>query len=166
MRRFVIVVVAVLMASAPAFAFAQKVTAQRKALVDAQGVLRSHGFVVFSPASGDTVLNVPEDFSLEPGHWKWTGTPEVAWAAVTPPEPTHVKIRRFEPMLRDAFADKKRYNAFLTKYPRLLWALRDGDLAEVQDLLVDARTAADLTPAEYAAIKAAAATAKLGLTLP
>ena len=135
----------------------------RHALVGPDGVLLGHGFVTFRPNSGETVLNVTEDFALDLGRWKWTGT---VWESFTPPEPVHVKIRRFEPMLRDAFANTKRYNALLTKYPRLLWALRDGDLAEVQDLILDARTAADLTPAEYAAIKAAAATAKLGLTLP
>lgn len=44
----------------------------KSAFVDAQGVLKCWGFVE-SNESGDTRLDVAEDFALEPRKWRWDG---------------------------------------------------------------------------------------------
>jgi hypothetical protein len=55
----------------------------RKALVrEADGLLLAHGFVTFTPAAGETVRDVPDDFNERPRERRWTGS---AWANYTPP---------------------------------------------------------------------------------
>jgi hypothetical protein len=58
----------------------------RKALVrEADGLLLGHGFVTYTPAPGETVRDVPDDFNETPRLRRWTGT---AWADYTPPPKT------------------------------------------------------------------------------
>lgn len=56
----------------------------RNAFVDpVTMVLKSHGYVLTNE-SGDLIINVPEDFTLEPGKWKWDG---MQFTPFTPPPP-------------------------------------------------------------------------------
>lgn len=58
----------------------------RKALIEiATGRLLEHGFVDYEPTEGQTVMDVPEDFSQQPGATKFDGK---NWAPYTPPPPT------------------------------------------------------------------------------
>jgi hypothetical protein len=50
----------------------------------ATGVLKAHGFVARNEAA-DIAQEEPDDFSLEPGRWRWDGT---QWVPFTPPVPT------------------------------------------------------------------------------
>jgi hypothetical protein len=56
---------------------------KRKALVSCGGVLVAHGFTEFTPEVGEQILDVAEDFDLEPGKWRWDGE---AWASYEPPD--------------------------------------------------------------------------------
>jgi len=61
----------------------------RNAFIDAQGVLKAHGFVTFN--GGDqTPLAVPDDFALEPNRWRWDGA---AFVPFVPP-PTQAELDR------------------------------------------------------------------------
>jgi hypothetical protein len=72
----------------------------------------------------------------------------------------------FEGALKTIFADPATINTLMKKYPLFLWSLRDRNWAHVQQLLVGAKVAADLTQAQYDAIKAAAADKSIPVTLP
>jgi hypothetical protein len=55
----------------------------RKALVrEGDGLLLSHGFVTYTPAPGESVRDVPEEFNETPLARRWTGS---GWADYTPP---------------------------------------------------------------------------------
>jgi hypothetical protein len=56
----------------------------RRAFLDpTTGVLKGHGYMA-ALDPGDQVLDVPDDFALEPGRWRWDGT---KWVPFTPPPP-------------------------------------------------------------------------------
>jgi hypothetical protein len=56
----------------------------RRAFIDPQtGRLKAHGYVA-SNEPGDVALDVPDDFALDPGRWRWDGT---QWVPFTPPPP-------------------------------------------------------------------------------
>lgn len=63
--------------------------AQRHAFLDAAGVLMAHGFVETNEP-GQTRLAVAEEFNLEPGRWRWTGS---AWVPQTPPPTREQRLR-------------------------------------------------------------------------
>jgi len=65
----------------------------RKALYDAAGILRSHGFVDFQPGPGELVRNVPEDYANQPGRWRWDGMGDVP--VTPPPSPREVNLTAF-----------------------------------------------------------------------
>ena len=66
--------------------------AERRAFVDpSTGALKAYGFVTRNEP-GDVAVAVPDDFSLTPGRWRWTGA---AWVPYAPPPapPTPQAIR-------------------------------------------------------------------------
>jgi hypothetical protein len=57
----------------------------RRAFIDpATGLLKGHGYMA-ALDPGDRVLDVPDDFALDPARWRWDGT---QWVAVAPPAPS------------------------------------------------------------------------------
>jgi len=57
-------------------------------------------------------------------------------------------------------------NTLMVAYPAFLPALQQGQWADLQALIIDANTRAILTPAQYSAIKTAAAANNIPVTLP
>lgn len=75
--------------------------------------------------------------------------------------------RGFEGALKAIFAsDPATLNRLLVKYPLFLWSLRDENWPYVQQMILAAKTAADITQAQYDAIKAWAAAAHIPVVLP
>jgi hypothetical protein len=72
----------------------------------------------------------------------------------------------FEGALKTILADPLIINNLMKKYPLFLWSLRGCNWAYVEQLLIGAKTAADLTQQQYDAIKAAAVDKSIPLTLP
>ncbi len=66
------------------------------------GILRTHGFIA-SNGPSDVKQVEADDFSLEPGKWKWNGS---AWVAFTPPTPQHtIDVQDAWAKLDDAVSD-------------------------------------------------------------
>ena len=59
----------------------------RKAIYDATGILKSHGFCAFVAEAGETVRDVPDEYGSVPGQVQWNGTKEVPCAQSIPPLP-------------------------------------------------------------------------------
>ena len=56
--------------------------ASRSAWIDpVTGVLKAHGYADKN-GPGDLQITVPEDFALEPEHWRWDGS---RWQPIVPP---------------------------------------------------------------------------------
>ena len=59
----------------------------KNAFVDkTSGALKAFGFVDANGA-GDTKINVPDDFNLEPNKWQWDGSKFIAYTPPPPPLP-------------------------------------------------------------------------------
>lgn len=63
------------------------------------GVLKCHGYVTANDP-GDIAVDVPEEFNLTPGDWKWDGT---AWQRNLDPRPLPVAKAQLKASL-DAIA--------------------------------------------------------------
>lgn len=131
----------------------------RKALLRANNVLRSHGFTNFVPGAGETVVDVSDDFNLEPGVAQWNGS---AWVAYVEPQPNVVG---FEGALKSVFPIGRR-KSIAKEYPWFLFALRDRNWTDAQAYLTDARLTNVISQAEYDAIKAEIADKNLPIPLP
>jgi hypothetical protein len=57
-------------------------------------------------------------------------------------------------------------NALMIAYPAFFPAIQEGQWADLSTLIIDANTKAVITPAQYAAIKAAAASNNIPVVLP
>ena len=76
-------------------------------------------------------------------------------------------VKQFEGALKAYFANNlAALNLLMSKYPLFLWSLRDQNWVYVEQMLIGAKAANDLTQADYDAIKAAAADKFIPITLP
>lgn len=125
-------------------------------VIDSAGMLKASGYSDFTAQlqPGDVQLSMPDHFNLEPGKWvtpdggtTWTLAPE------PPPPPDG---RGFEGALKTLFGDPTVINGLLVKYPLFLWSLRDQNWAYVSAMLQAAKSAGDMTQAQYDAIVEAA----------
>lgn len=92
-------------------------------------------------------------------------------AQIAIPKPAPPDRRGFEGALKAIFADDpSTLNRLLAKYPLFLWSLRDENWPYVEQMIVAAKAAADITSgspkAQYEQIKAEAVTKRISVTLP
>lgn len=150
--------------------------ASRNAFVDADGVLRAHGFVE-SNAPGQTKIPVPNDFNFPVGQMRWDGA---AWVPYTPPSVTPTGPRALRAALPQVFGGSvARMHAVIERFPPLsvvYTMLGDTTLSPDAEGFIAQTTATLkarigqptelLTASEYAALKTAADAAGLGALVP
>jgi len=127
-------------------------------------VLTAQGFVVRNQP-GEVAQVEADTFNLTPGQWLWNGS---AWVPYTPPaEPD---AAGFEVALHDIFPDQS-FFAFVKAFDALapswlfLDSIRRGVWPSVQSLIQLALQGGAISQQQYDAIKAAAATHHIPVSL-
>lgn len=106
-------------------------------------------------------------YTTDETHWVplFNGLVRYATEAEMTPVP-QPDTRKFEGMMKVALGSPAAINTLLTKYPLFLWTLRDENWPYVEQLILGAHAAGDVTAPQYAALQAAVTASHLPITLP